>query len=84
VSYTLLITRQAQRELSELDPKSYVLVKSEILILAENQRPRKSRKLVGREGWRIRSGNYRIIYEINDHEKKVTILHIGHRRDVYK
>ncbi|MDD3461903.1 MAG: type II toxin-antitoxin system RelE/ParE family toxin [Mesotoga sp.] len=40
--------------------------------------------MTGREGWRIRAGDYRIIYEISDEDKSVTNLHIGHRRNVYK
>jgi len=40
--------------------------------------------LTGREGWRIRAGDYRIIYEICEQDKSVTILHVGHRRNVYK
>ena len=84
MSYQILITRQAQKELSELDEKSYSRVKNDILKLCETPRPRKGKKLTGREGWRSRSGNYRIIYEINDNDRIITILHIGHRRDVYK
>ena len=44
----------------------------------------KVRKLAGREGWRIRVGNYRVIYEIDDSARQVTILHVGHRKDVYR
>lgn len=42
------------------------------------------RKLTAREGWRIRVGDYRVIYEIVDREHRVTILHVGHRRDLYR
>lgn len=42
------------------------------------------RKLVGREGWRIRVGNYRVIYEIDEIRHILTILHVGHRRDIYR
>jgi mRNA interferase RelE/StbE len=40
-------------------------------------------KLTGREGWRIRSGDYRAIYEIDDYAMQITILNIGNRRDIY-
>lgn len=46
-------------------------------------RPIGCKKLVGREGWRIRAGDYRAIYEIDDAQQKVTVLHIGNRRDIY-
>ncbi|KJU83090.1 plasmid stabilization system protein, RelE/ParE family [Candidatus Magnetobacterium bavaricum] len=52
--------------------------------LGDEPRPYGSRKLTGREGWRIRGGSYRIIYEIDDYKKVVTILNIGHRKDVYR
>jgi mRNA interferase RelE/StbE len=84
VTYQILITRKAQEELSELDPTSYFRVKGSILQLGENPRPYQSKKLASRDGWRIRCGIYRVIYEISDQDKTVTVLHIGHRRDVYK
>jgi mRNA interferase RelE/StbE len=55
-----------------------------IRALAENPRPAGCRKLAGREGWRIRAGNYRVVYQIEGDRKAVTILHVGHRRDVYR
>lgn len=83
MSYELLILRRAQKELSVLPKADYERVRDAIAALAENPRPSGCKKLVGREGWRIRSGDYRTIYEIDDTQKKVTVLHIGNRRDVY-
>lgn len=42
------------------------------------------KKLVGRQGWRIRVGDYRIVYEIDDEQRVVNVLHIGHRKDIYR
>jgi mRNA interferase RelE/StbE len=42
------------------------------------------KNLTGRDGWRIRAGDYRVIYEIDDAGQTVTVLHVGHRRDIYK
>ncbi len=42
------------------------------------------KKLTGREGWRIRVGQYRVIYEIEDVIRVVTVLDVGHRRDIYR
>ncbi len=75
--------------MSSLPFSDYERLKEAILKLAENPRPTGCKKLIGREGWRIRVGNYRVIYEIiyeinDDREKKVLILHIGHRKDVYR
>ena len=83
MNYALLILRRAQKELENLDKTEYERVREAVFQLAENPRPNNCKKLVGREGWRIRIGNYRAIYEIDDTKRTVTVLHIGHRRDVY-
>ena len=83
MSYAVLILRRAQKELADLPKADYERVRDVVAALGENPRPIGCKKLVGREGWRIRSGDYRVIYEIDDAQRKITILHIGHRRDVY-
>jgi len=52
--------------------------------LAEEPRPPGCRKLQNREGWRIRVGDYRLVYEVDDDLRTVTVLLAGHRRDVYR
>ena len=84
MNYNVLILRRAQKELSELPEAMYFKAKLAIQKLADDPKPRGSRKLSGREGWRIRVGEYRIIYEIDARNHSVTILHVGHRRDVYR
>lgn len=84
MSYEVLILRRAQRELGELPDEMYQRAKEGILRLGEHPRPVGSQKLTGRESWRIRVGNYRVIYEIDDARETVTVLHVGHRRDVYR
>jgi mRNA interferase RelE/StbE len=83
VSYSVLILRRAQKELAALPANGYSRVKSAILSLEDEPRPKTCKKLVGRDGWRIRVGDYRVIYEIDDEARIVVVLHIGHRRDVY-
>jgi mRNA interferase RelE/StbE len=83
MSSEVLILRRAQKELADLPKGDYERVRDAVAALAENPRPAGCKKLVGREGWRLRSGDYRAIYEIDDGQQKVTVLHIGHRRDVY-
>jgi mRNA interferase RelE/StbE len=83
MSYAVLILRRAQKELADLPKADYERVRDALAALAENPRPTGCKKLTGREGWRIRSGDYRAIYEIDDAQKNVTVLHIGHRRDIY-
>ena len=55
-----------------------------IFALAHEPRPQSSRKLTGREGWRLRVGDYRVLYDIDDVKQTITIVHVGHRRDVYR
>lgn len=83
MSYGVSILRRAQKELADLPKADYGRVRDAVVALAYNPRPAGCKKLVGRDGWRIRSGDYRVIYEIDDAEEKVTVLHIGHRRDIY-
>ena len=84
MSYSIEILRRAQKELAQLPRQEYERVKEAIQNLSLDPRPQGCKKLAGREGWRIRVGNYRIIYEIDDAQQRLAILHIGHRRDVYK
>ena len=81
--YKISILRRAQKELADLPKTDFERVRDAILELSENARPIGCKTLVGREGWRIKIGNYRVIYEIEDTGKEITVLHVGHRRDVY-
>ena len=83
MSYEVFILRRAQKELADLPKADYERMRDAVVALAENPRPAGCKKLTGREGWRIRAGDYRAIYEIDDAQKRVTVLHIGNRRDVY-
>lgn len=83
MNYALLILRRAQKDLARLEKIDYRRVVDAISLLGDNPRPGSCKKLAGRDGWRIRVGNHRVIYEIDDRNHTVTILHIGHRRDIY-
>ena len=84
MSYSVWVLRRAQKEIARLPKDSYNQVRDRIRALADDPRPRGCRKLSGREGWRLRVGTYRVLYEIDDEGDKVTVLHVGHRRDVYR
>jgi len=84
MTYSLSILRRAQKELAQVPAGDYERLVEAIHSLGDNPRPSGCRKLSGREGWRIRSGNFRVIYEIDDDQHLVTILHVGNRRDVYR
>ncbi len=83
MSYRLLILRRAQKELAGLPKSDYERVRDRIALLADDPRPAGCKKLVGRYGWRIRAGSYRVVYEIDDARQQITVFHVGHRRDVY-
>ena len=84
MSHKLLILRRAERELDRLPTDALEQIKQALKGLATDPRPRGSVKLTHRHGWRIRVGDYRVIYEIDDSRRSVTLIHIGHRRDVYR
>ncbi len=84
MSYRIFILRHAQKELSHISARSFERIKESILRLGEDPLPRGCKKLTGRDGWRIRVGDYRVIYEVDNDGQIVTVLHIGHRRDVYQ
>ncbi len=82
--YKITILRRAQKELGTLPGEAYSRVRDAIGSLGEDPRPSGCLRLTGRDGWRIRIGNYRVVYEIDDSGQMVTVLHVGHRRDVYR
>ncbi len=83
MSYRISILRRAQKELAQLPVENYERVRDAIRNLASLPRPVGCVKLAGRDGWRIRVGVYRVIYEIDDPGQSITVLNVGHRRDVY-
>jgi mRNA interferase RelE/StbE len=84
VSYTVLGLSGIERELSRLRKKDYEKKEAAILGLGEDPRPANCQKMKGRDAWRIRVGEYRVIYEIRDQARIVTILDVGHRKEIYR
>ena len=83
-SYSIEIKRSAARELAELPKQDRLRVIARIEQLAHDPRPSGSEKLSGQERYRVRQGDYRILYEIHDHVLLVMVVRIGHRREVYR
>lgn len=82
--YLIRLAPPAARQLRKLDPPARRRIQAAIDLLADEPRPPRAIQLVGGNGeWRVRTGDYRIIYEINDDEIVVLVLRVGHRRDVY-
>jgi mRNA interferase RelE/StbE len=82
--YRVTITRSAEKDLKRLDRQVKNRLINEILALAQNPRPHGCRKVISEQHlWRIRSGDWRIGYEIDDPAKELTIIRIGHRNEFY-
>ncbi len=85
MTYQVRLAPAAVRHLRKLDPPGRRRVQAAIDLLAENPRPPGARQLVGGAGeWRVRTGDFRIIYDIRDGELLVLVVKVGHRRDVYE
>ena len=82
--YQLRIEKAVLKTLEKINETYYSKIKLAILSLAKNPRPTGFKKLKGRDGFRIRVGNYRIIYEIFDDILNVDVIEMGHRKDVYE
>lgn len=83
-SYRLEIKRSAAKELAALPKPDRARVITRIRTLADEPRPPGCEKLSGQERYRVRQGDYRILYEIVDAVRIVMVVKIGHRRDVYR
>ena len=83
-SYRLLIKPSAVKELEGLPRKDCRRVTAKIQYLAANPRPDGSEKLSGQEKYRLRQGEYRVLYFIDDLGATVVFVRIGHRRDIYQ
>lgn len=85
MAYSIRILPAAQRQLAKLDPPMRTRIAAAIDELAANPRPPGAKKLSGKENlWRIRVGDYRILYQLSDRQMLVIIVAVGHRGDVYR
>ncbi|MEX2374306.1 MAG: type II toxin-antitoxin system RelE/ParE family toxin [Dehalococcoidia bacterium] len=83
-SYSVRVTRSAAKEVEAIPLKDRRRIVHRIEALATEPRPRGCEKLSGEEKYRLRQGDYRILYEIVDADVIVTVIKIGNRRDVYR
>lgn len=82
--YQILFSKQAKKAFSKLPPTTFTQIFNTIATLRDFPRPHGYKKLVGREGYRIRLGDYRIIYTVNDTLEQILVLNISLRKDAYK
>ena len=82
--YKISLTKTAQKQLDKLPDNVAIPIIGAIKNLSTNPRPSGCKKLKGRNGYRIRKGDYRIIYDIFDKELLVDVIALGHRREIYE
>jgi len=82
--YSLRIKQSAAREIEDLPAKERRRIVARIAALADDPRPYGCEKLSGEDKYRVRQGDYRILYEISDAELVVAVVRVGNRRDVYR
>lgn len=81
--YKVNFSKKASKSLHDISEPFYSNIKKSILSLSENPRPFGYKKLKGRDAYRIRVGNYRVIYEVFDNHLLIDIIDLGHRKDIY-
>ena len=84
MSYELRIKSSAIKELRELQEQDRRRLVARIQALSDDCRPRGCEKLTGGDRYRVRQGAFRVLYELDDESRVVTVVKIGHRRDVYR
>jgi mRNA interferase RelE/StbE len=82
--YSLDFSNQALKELEKINEPFYSNIKEAISKLTENPRPNGYKKLSGRDAYRIRIGDYRVIYDIFDTKLIIEIVTLGHLKDIYE
>lgn len=84
MGYHVVLTQTAERAVGELPRQLRARIRARLATLADNPRPPGCVKLSGQDAYRVRVGDYRIIYTIEDDKLIVLVIDVGHRRDVYR
>ena len=84
MKYKVQIVSAAEREMDKIPTPVHARISRRIVSLEDNPRPRSAKKLSGQEEYRIRVGDYMVLYTIDDHSYLVTVFAVGHRCEVYR
>jgi mRNA interferase RelE/StbE len=85
MTYRITLTPAAARQMRTFDPQVRRQMQAALELLSSDPRPPAATQLVSGAGeWRVRTGDYRIVYEIEDEELLVLVLRVGHRREIYR
>ncbi len=82
--YSIQFKASVRKDLRKIPKKDVLKILTKIESLADNPLPPQAEKLSGDDKYRIRQGNYRILYQIEDDILLITVVKVGHRRDVYR
>ena len=82
--YQVILPKSVQKELNRLPDDVAQRILARLAGLETNPRPADVKKLKGRDAWRIRVGDYRVIYEIHDRVLHIIVITVGHRREIYR
>lgn len=82
--YQVVLSNAATKQLRKLPIQIAQRIQAQLFELENDPRPTGCKKLVGVEAWRIRIGDYRVIYEIYDNVLIISVIEIGHRKEIYK
>ena len=83
-SYKIVIKKSAAKEIEKIEKKDRIRIVEKIRSLMFDPYPAGSKKLSGQEKYRIRQGNYRVLYQVINKELIISAVKVGHRRDIYK
>ena len=84
MAYRIELKTSVNKDFRPIPSQDIERIISKIDSLATDPRPAGASKLVGTQAWRVRTGNYRILYQIDDQAQSITIIKIGHRSAVYR
>ncbi len=84
MTYQVTIKKRAVKAIKKINEPYYSNIKKALYQLADNPRPKGYKKLKGRDSYRIRVADYRIIYEVIDDVLLVDVIDLGHRKDIYE
>ena len=82
--YKIRVKKSAEKELSKIPEKELLKILDKIKSLSDDPHPTGSIKLTNQEKYRVRVGNYRILYKIEDNILTVFVVKVGHRKDIYR
>jgi mRNA interferase RelE/StbE len=84
MKFQVILPRSVQKELDRLPDEVARRMMIRLAGLENDPRPADVKKLKGRDAWRIRVGDYRVIYEIHDRILQIIVITVGHRREIYR